>query len=917
MAQPVNMRAPDGTAVNTDPEHVESLLADGYQLAGDAPEILNPAPGPMPKGPAVPILAPEDTGPVNLRGPNGEAVNADPGDVESLLADGYQLADAHEVEAQRQLDQNSTLDAQAITAGEQFAQGATLGGYGAVAGLADDGYAKRMEARAEANPLTAGIAGVAGSVAPAVLSGGIGSAGALARMTPAGQLAALSTKMGAALAERAGTSALGRIGALAATGAAEGFVDSATRTVMGDIARGDVDISAERMLDAAWHGTKAGLLGGALGGAVGAGLGGLAEVGDALGRGARSVGNRVAQKFGGLSEQAGSAAYKAAVGRTSIAAQRAAARVGGDAEIGKTLLKRGLIQGGDTVDDIAARLPAAREAAGQELGNLLKEVADEPTSRAAILKRIEDEVLAPLDKAGTRDIADAVRTKLEKSGLLGELSEEPLETVATQAQRALDSHVDPKSGSGLMGATSPRAPEAAPAAVPKSGIMGEAAPAPAPIPAEKAIGATSRPVGGKRVKGVDSGLMGGRQAADDTISLQDLHALRRRFDQRPDLKWSSNGPAPVDITTDAMRDVRRTIEDAFEKASDEAAKVKGVTDFAARLKQAKREYSHLAVASDVSEQGAFARAANNRMGLNDVLAGVAGAASLGPAGALASVASKYVRDRSEGMIATTLYKLARGGVAKEKALEGAVQKTLQSLALPATRAAVPASNVLHMPPKIPTPQLQQMVAQARALQNPDSPESQQLDAMTLQLASESPEFAQAMRDKVLQKAGFIVQKLGPSTDPADPLHMQPAGMDRVSKSRADRFIQAANDPAAALDRLASGHGSAEDFAVVREITPSIHRAYVERVIAGIQSGKLKPTQQQAQRLHYALGAPISRETTPAYIAYFQKLAAPAQPPPEEPAPGQQPKPEGWDPKEYKADNHFASRTDQVMGGVDG
>jgi hypothetical protein len=836
----VNVIAPDGTPGTLPEEELEAALADGFQLPGGA----------------APAMAAPEADEVEVRSPDGTVGTVARSELAAALDDGF------EETAQ---DRFRTIGQKSATVGEGLARGATLGisdavqSYGAGIGtalgnlIADktlpdvpraaapgidaplsapverdlfDEVAQiesgaNIAGRREANKALAVGSELVGAVAPALLSGGVGSAGALARMTPAGQLANLATKMGTALAART-ASGVGRIGALALTGAVEAGVDNATRTVMGDLAAGNVDITAERALEAAWDGAK-------WGGLVGGGLGLVAEGAQAAGRVGASAARAVGERLGTLSDQAGSAAFKAATGRTSIAAQRLAARVGGDAEIGKTLLKRGVIAetlgGGHTVDDIAERLPGALDDAGRELGDLLGEVADAPTSRSAILQRIESDVIAPLDKAGTKDIARAVRAKLETSGIVEELS----------------------------------------------------------------------------------------QAGDDAIQLRALHELRRRFDQRPDLKWGSTGPGPVDITTDAMRDVRRTIEDAFEKASDDAAKARGVTDFADRLKQAKREYSHLAVANQVSEQGSFARAANNRLGLNDVLAGVAGAASLGPAGALAAVGSKFLRDRSESVIAATLYRLARGAVKQEQAIEGAVASTVRSLSLP-TVAVTAASRGL-----VPSAEsMQRMVAQAQALQDPESPESHQLEAQTLQLASESPEFADAMKAAVMRKASMVVQKMGPQTDPSDPLKRQPMPMDRVTKSRGERFLRAVQSPSAALDRLASGQGSAEDLAVVRELTPQIHKRYVDGVMAQIVGGKQQLTMAQRQRLLFALGTPVVREQTPAYLAHFQALlAGQGGAGQEQQAPGQLPESrQATTPsKELRVDQRWANRGDAITGGI--
>lgn len=880
----VRVIAPDGSSGSMPEEDFEAAKADGFKLAGGG------APAPSPEAPAADRM-------VRVRAPDGSTGSMPAADFAEAEADGFKRLDL-------------TAGGQARAGLEGVARGATLGasdvaqtaGAGLGTGIgnwladkihgetprttrpgvdaplaperplydseASAAAGQEIQQRREDYRGTAIAGELAGTIGAALLSGGQSAAAQAARFTPAGQLAHLSTRMGQALlGDAAKKSAATRLGALVATGAVEGFADTATRTVMNDLAAGKVELTAERMGDAAWHAITEGAQGALVGGATAGVLGGLVEGGAAAYRGGRKLAGQMAEKLQPrLTEEAGKAAFKAAVGRTSIASQRMAARVGGDAEIGKTLLKRGVIadtaRGGHTVDDIAERLPAELDKAGNELGSLLGEVADDTVDGSKIWSRIESEVIAPLEKAGTRDIADAVRSKLERSGIRAGLVGEADDAgeAVTRAAREATPGVDPRSGSGIMGEAG------RPAEVPSSGMMGEAA-READAPAPRVMGAEARTgTRGARSGGADSGLMGSRAARDNSVGLGELHQLRRRFDQRPDLKWGANGPGPVDITTDAMRDVRRTIEDAFEKASDEAGKARGVTDFAERLKTAKREYSHLAVANQVSEQGAFARAANNRIGLNDALAGVAGAASLGPAGALAAVGSKFVRDRSESVIAATLHKLAQRGVAHEQALEKAVEATVNIAANPAVRVAPIAARGAFA-----AVEMRQMIAQARAIQDPNSPEAAALDATTMQLAGDSPIFANAIKQQVLKQAAMITNRIGPDIDPNDPLQSAPRVVDPIKQGRNERFMRAIQDPSAALDRLVDGSGGAEDLAVVREVTPLVHRQYVDRVMERLIGSGTKLGPEQRARLHYVVGRPVSALQTPAYLQYFQKL----------------------------------------------
>ncbi len=270
MALPVNLRAPDGSPANADEEHVASLLSEGYQLADQA------------AAPSVPTPA---SGRVNLIGPDGSPVNADASEVASLIEDGYRPASQAQVRQDHEAKEYGDLDSQFAAGAEGLAQGATMGIYGAVAGAISPEYERERRLRQQHNPITSTAAEIAGAVAPALLSGGTGAVGALARATPAAIEANLGTKLAGYLGGKAASwtasKAAGVAGRAVGLGL-EGATDQAVRTVLDDAANGDVDVTAERMLDAAWTGFATGAaleLGGA---AIGAGI-------DAVGAGARKV----------------------------------------------------------------------------------------------------------------------------------------------------------------------------------------------------------------------------------------------------------------------------------------------------------------------------------------------------------------------------------------------------------------------------------------------------------------------------------------------------------------------------------------------------------------------------------------------------------------------------------------------------
>lgn len=836
----VNVIAPDGTLGTLPEEELQAALADGFQLPGGA-------------APAAPA-APDE---VEVRAPDGTVGTVARSELAAALDDGFEETGK---------DRFRTLGQKAATVGEGLARGASLGisdavqTYGAGIGTAlgnmladktlpevpraaEQGIdaplaepvdrplfdkAAQIEAganiagRREANKALAVGSELVGAVAPAVLSGGVGSAGALARMTPAGQLANLATKMGTALTARAATG-VGRIGALALTGAVEAGVDNATRTVVGDLAAGNVDITAERALEAAWDGAK-------WGGLVGGGLGAVAEGAQAAGRAVSDL----AGKLPSVEDFASGRAFKAALGKTNVKGVRMAAeRFGGPAAVGKTLLDEGVVTAGASLEDIAERAGTLRQSIGAQLGAAVKQ-ADElappgsavrPTG-AGLRGALEDEVLSKLST--------------------GTFSESTEATVRSKFKRLF-----------------------------------------------------------------------GRLDDDAPISFEEINGIRKELDDEL-ANWNSltaeKGPLK------AYRDARRVIEDYYLDAAERAAESAGKPGFADGVRSLKRRFSHVALAEDLA-QDAIASKLSNRFlspsdyGMGAAAAVVTGGTSLGAlaSGAAASQANRIIRERGNQVVAATLYRLARGAVKQEQAIEGAVSNTVRSLSLPAVavtaaaRGAVPSAEAM-----------QRMVAQAQALQDPESPESHQLEAQTLQLASESPEFADAMKAAVMRKASMVVQRMGPSTDPADPLARQPMPVDRVTRSRNERFLRAVQNPSAALDRLASGQGSPEDLAVVRELTPQIHKRYVDGVMAQIVGGKQQLTMAQRQRLLFALGTPVVREQTPEYVRFYTNLLAGRG------QEGQQQEQASGLPenrkatgvsKELKVDAHFASRADAITGGI--
>jgi hypothetical protein len=195
-----------------------------------------------------------------LRTPEGQAVVVPEAELASALAAGY-TPELPEQAAQRTADetikeQYSGFSSKAKAATAGFLRGATLG-------LSDVGYRlangeegiERLKRAQDANPtITTGFE-IAGAIAPALLSGGGGAAGSIARLSPTGATAALGARI-------AGTEA--GIARAVVAGVVEGGAQSAGMYVS-DVALGNKPLSAEGFLAETGKGA---LFGGGLAGGL-------------------------------------------------------------------------------------------------------------------------------------------------------------------------------------------------------------------------------------------------------------------------------------------------------------------------------------------------------------------------------------------------------------------------------------------------------------------------------------------------------------------------------------------------------------------------------------------------------------------------------------------------------------------------
>lgn len=363
---------------------------------------------------------------------SGELIFTDEGvlsaeDVAARRAAGIDVAEVTEEEIAEQAlrEQEADVFDAPLQTGFERAIGAATFGLSDLARGSESAYEARR--RVEFNPTAAVIGEIAGSVAPALVSGGTGTVGTLARLTPAGRLSAATGRL----------AARGGLSRAMAGGAIEGIAQAG-----GDyVARVSLDENAEFSGEAL---ASALLSGGVLGAGAGAAGRGIER---ALGAGARRLAAPARDALGEATEETAGLApllaakkppkwssYKRVVRRKLAASDAASARA-----LGEALDSSATRNVAREVDDIvsSASMAAAREADDSIL------VLEDATRRAATeFAAAADDARGWFQRFG--QAADLPNAKVKITRPVDDaLADEGADAIARldEARFALDDHI--------------------------------------------------------------------------------------------------------------------------------------------------------------------------------------------------------------------------------------------------------------------------------------------------------------------------------------------------------------------------------------------------------------------------------------------------------------------------------------------
>jgi hypothetical protein len=239
-----------------------------------------------------------------------------------------------------------------------------------------------------------------------------------------------------------------------------------------------------------------------------------------------------------------------------------------------------------------------------------------------------------------------------------------------------------------------------------------------------------------------------------------------------------------------------------------------------------------------------------------------------------SAASQAIRNgmKSEGAIVRTAQ-----GVGKWLRKAGDTATRVGERAAYAGRRVAKAGPLLGVSVSSSNPgSAEALIRNIGALQNPQSDERRAARLSRLELRQTNPRLAQALEDHTQRVADFLADKAGDLSvgpRPGDPFgqHRKP----RHSPAKIDkmaRYVDAATNPAGALDRIAAGNVTREDVEVLQALYPRMYRRVRDEVLQHVSTAEELPSYEARLKLGILVGAPTDPSMRPAMVQALQNVA---------------------------------------------
>jgi hypothetical protein len=805
----------------------------------------------------------------------------------------------HEAELQAEY---GGIGGQAMAGVEGFARGVTLGGSdlagAALTGLANElsGYqGPRLTApglegapvdersnfelgfdvareeqrnRAAANPMTAGVGEVVGAVAPSLLTGGGSALAKGMAYAPAALMERVGASAGSALATRLGGGVGARIAGTATAGAVEGALSNFTATTMQEFPEllADPGKAAEHILASAGEGL---LLGGAIGGSLGAlseGLGYVARSVEARAvrsaeesaRRAASVPNVDESNFADISIQLEAKPLSSDEIMAATPDSRAAhvkmldevkAAQGG----AEDTVQQGILEiegaGNQMFDDLEFVDEAGVKAKLDTIARVHNINVDETrvTEAAKYLQEFEQELDglkakfgSSLDYDGGNAAINRLKKRLQDSyGRLSEAAQKndfrnfygELDDVKRTTQKVANNTKSREVREYLRDLN--QGAERFRLYMEDSGAWGEAG------NFQKKWNA---PLSDRILKSQDSRVGGFTVQKSGDRSEVDF------FDAQDRMNGESLGGFLTRLGTDnALRGKEQAFRSHIRAMAKDAANRAAMTGDEGLKQRAIRVVQNAAkiekVLDDVARKNADAIAGTRALARSPTQELVSNAAS--SVVPFAGLAINGVANLKRNVLAAVA---STAGETERKVLTAAAKLVKGS------KRGVDAARKVAVPAAAAVSRLDQQIAEANELADPQSPASAKLLRDAVNMDDVAPGMGAAYLQSAQVRAEFIRSKM--PVPPSKAIFAPAPRLDPTSERKMRRYVAASYAPTAALERIAAGSATFEDVETVRTLYPKMYAQFQQTVQAHLAELKKPPTLQERLRLAYLTGLPV-------------------------------------------------------------
>lgn len=640
-----------------------------------------------------------------------------------------------------------------------------------------------------------------------------------------------------------------------------------------------------------------------------------AEVGVVLGGGLQLLGKAAEKIAPKVQEMANERAFRAVQGRnTSLS--RSIAKLGGKEkalELGEKALDEGIVRFGASADDIAAAATQKMEAAGAALGEARKEL-----DSVAMLDAAANQTLTNATKSGSGNLGiDLIKSadgemELAHGGFTAnpfapppgytaigsieaatpgvgqgtKLYAHAFDEAQARGNKLISDAYDQQSadavawwgkqvargnarfddglGRFVLDRRPIPAPAVSPAGVNRQGLWNE-------VQTKVLDPLSQNPMSKQVARAVERRLRDVKQWASvsEPATFTETTAMRQFIDQEL-AGWEKLNPS---ATTDSMRQVRRVMEDyIMQSADDVAAALPEASPIVENIRRLKADFAQLKPIAKEATAGAERQLQNNAISLRGMMAGV-GMAGNGPLEALGANigvpgGALLGKAADAATTARAVSAVGRNWNANASTFLNKVAKSMASTETAATRMAPSLSTATRAAVNSKSVSPAPILKTAKALADQDSHESEALRQQAKAIeASLGPEASSAWEDFQRSKAAFLVEKAGmlprslPFGAPEDP--MNPGESAAVA-----RYVSAAEDPNAAIARVADGTHTAEDMDTLRTLYPGMLQQFRQSVVERMTSRKQALSWREQMQLSESLGM----GTDPSALAFWSNVA---------------------------------------------